>query len=122
MLDSATATNHSPTQSSLADFAALDASAATFSAVSTHSTAKKSPPVPLRDLPAGQLATITSLHGNAHEVARLAEMGLRTGTDVVVIRNGITCIVQLDGCRLCIRLSADLQILVSVQESGWIPK
>jgi Fe2+ transport system protein FeoA len=88
----------------------------TESAVPTFPTAKKQPPVPLRSLPAGQLATITSLHGSAHDVARLAEMGLRPGTDVVVIRNGITCIVQLDGSRLCIRLSSDLQILVSVFE------
>ncbi len=114
MLNTSAPSNHSLTPSSVADFAALPAIDSPCPAVSTHSTDKKSAPVPLRDLKAGQLATITSLHGSAQDVARLAEMGLRSGTDVVVIRNGITCIVQLEGCRLCIRLSADLQILVSV--------
>ena len=70
-------------------------------------------PIPLKTLRAGQHAEIASLIGRAQDVARLAEMGLRRGTPVLVIRNGITCILQLEGNRLCIRLSSELVILVN---------
>ncbi len=69
-------------------------------------------PVPLRTLRCGQRASVVSLNGSAHEVARLSEMGLRRGVEVTVLRNGITCILQLEGHRLCIRLPKELIILV----------
>ena len=69
-------------------------------------------PVPLRTLRSGQRAVVVSLNGSAHEVARLSEMGLRRGVQLTVLRNGITCILQLEGHRLCIRLSKELVVLV----------
>ena len=69
--------------------------------------------IPLQRLRVGQRGCITALTGRVHDVARLAEMGLRRGAEVTVLRNGITCILQLDGNRLCIRLSKDLMIFVA---------
>ncbi len=71
--------------------------------------------IPLKQLSAGQLATVTSMRGTNHEIARMAEMGLRCGTIVSVTRGGITSIVQLlNGSRLCVRTSKNLEILVTL--------
>ena len=70
--------------------------------------------IPLQRLRPGQLAKVAGLHGSNHDVARLAEMGLRKGTIVSVTRGGITSIVQLlNGSRLCVRTSSELVILVT---------
>jgi Fe2+ transport system protein FeoA len=70
--------------------------------------------IPLQKLRAGQLAEVVSLRGSNQEVSRLAEMGLRKGAVVSVNRGGITSIVQLlNGSRLCVRTSKDLEILVA---------
>lgn len=74
---------------------------------------KKKQSVSLASLPAGQLATIVSLQGSPHEIARVAEMGLHRGVEVVVIRNGITAILQLNHSRICVRLSKDLTVLAT---------
>ena len=67
----------------------------------------------LEHLCPGRFAEVIGLEGNSDEIARLAEMGLRQGTVVSVTRGGITSIVQLlNGSRLCIRTSRDLQIVV----------
>ena len=76
--------------------------------------APKSQAILLQSLRPGQLAEVVSLGGLPDEVARLAEMGLRTGIVVSVSRGGITCIVQLlNGSRLCVRPSRDLMIFVT---------
>ena len=70
--------------------------------------------IPLQRLSRGQTARVAGLHGTNHDVARLAEMGLRKGTIVSVTRGGITSIVQLlNGSRLCVRTSSELFILVT---------
>lgn len=70
--------------------------------------------IPLRKLLPGQLAEVASLLGSNHEVSRLAEMGLRKGVIVSVTRGGITSIVQLlNGSRLCVRTSKQLEIWVT---------
>jgi len=70
--------------------------------------------IPLQQLSPGKLAKVESLRGTNHEIARMAEMGLRCGTIVSVTRGGITSIVQLlNGSRLCVRTSKHLEILVS---------
>lgn len=70
--------------------------------------------ISLRHLSPGRLAEVTELRGTNHEIARLAEMGLRKGAIVSVTRGGITSIVQLlNGSRLCVRTSNKLEILVT---------
>lgn len=70
--------------------------------------------VSLQSLGSGEVAEVFSVKGSNHEVARLAEMGLRTGSTVSVSRGGITSIVQLlNGSRLCVRACSQLEILVT---------
>ncbi|MDE0937211.1 MAG: ferrous iron transport protein A [Mariniblastus sp.] len=70
--------------------------------------------VQLQSLGSGEMAEVSSVKGSNHEVARLAEMGLRTGMTVSVNRGGITSIVQLlNGSRLCVRTCSQLEILVT---------
>jgi Fe2+ transport system protein FeoA len=70
--------------------------------------------IPLHRLSPGGKAKIYSVRGTNHEIARLAEMGLRSGTIVSVTRGGITSIVEfLSGSRLCVRTSKKLEILVT---------
>ena len=69
----------------------------------------------LQDLPCNQVSKVVSITGSPHEIARVAAMGLRTGSVVSVTRGGITCIVQLEnGNRLCLRISRELEILAKV--------
>ncbi len=68
--------------------------------------------IPLQKLRAGQPANISCVTGSPQDVARLAEMGLRCGTRVSVLRGGNTCILQLEGHRMCVRPSKELVILV----------
>lgn len=68
----------------------------------------------LRDLHSGQIAKVVSITGHPQEIARVAARGLKTGEVISVTRGGITCIVQfVNGHRLCLRMSDQLEILVS---------
>jgi Fe2+ transport system protein FeoA len=70
--------------------------------------------IPLQRLNSGRIGKVASIRGTNHEIARLAEMGLRSGEIVSVTRGGITSIVQLvSGSRLCVRTSNKLEILVT---------
>jgi Fe2+ transport system protein FeoA len=69
--------------------------------------------IPLQKLRAGQPANISCVTGNPQDVARFAEMGLRCGTRVCVVRGGNTCILQVEGHRMCVRPSKELAILVT---------
>lgn len=67
----------------------------------------------LQDLHSGQIAKVVSISGSPNEIARVAAMGLCTDEVISITRGGITCIVQLvNGNRLCIRMSAGLEIYV----------
>lgn len=82
--------------------------------VTTLENPTRTEDIPLQQLNPGQLAKVAGLYGTNHDVARLAEMGLRQGTVVSVTRGGITSIVQLlNGSRLCVRTSNELVILVT---------
>lgn len=77
-------------------------------------TLVQSATIPLKRLCQGELAIVASLQGTNHEIARLAEMGLHRGTVISVTRGGITSIVQLlNGSRLCVRTSNELEIFVT---------
>lgn len=84
------------------------------SVVAPKNTIIEIPSIPLKQLCSGCLATVESLRGSNHEIARMAEMGLRCGAVISVTRGGITSIVQLlNGSRLCVRTSGDLEIFVT---------
>ncbi|MGB1928631.1 MAG: FeoA domain-containing protein [Mariniblastus sp.] len=82
--------------------------------IATKPNHGKTQAVPLQSLGIGEMAEVSSVTGSHHEVARLAEMGLRTGMIVSVNRGGLTSIVQLlNGSRLCVRTCSELEILVT---------
>ena len=68
--------------------------------------------IPIQKLSSGAVATVASLQGSSSEIARLAELGVRRGARIQVIRKGRPCIIQLGATRMCIRPSRDLRILV----------
>ena len=69
--------------------------------------------LPLDLLQAGEEASIVELIGNESQVHRLAEMGLRVGANIRMVRPGTPCLLALDGKRLSIRLAQDLEVLVA---------
>lgn len=69
--------------------------------------------LPLDLLQAGEEASIVELIGDESQVHRLAEMGLRVGANIRMVRPGSPCLLALDGKRLSIRLAQDLEVLVA---------
>jgi Fe2+ transport system protein FeoA len=72
--------------------------------------------LPLQLLQANEEASIVELIGNAAQIHRLAEMGLRVGATIRMVRPGAPCLLALDGKRLSLRLSHDLDVLVTTQK------
>ncbi|MCC9607265.1 ferrous iron transport protein A [Blastopirellula sp. JC732] len=68
--------------------------------------------IPLDMLPIGQTAEIADVLGDLNDVKRLAEMGMRCGAVVQVVQQGSPCIVRVNGCSLCFRECAHLQVFV----------
>lgn len=68
--------------------------------------------VPLSLLAAGQSGMVRQVVGDAQQVHRLEEMGLRDGKQVEVLQSGSPCIIRLDGSKLCFRTDEVTSILV----------
>lgn len=69
--------------------------------------------LPLESLRANEHGSIVELVGEQREVHRLAEMGLRVGALVRMVRPGAPCLLALDGKRMSIRLGNEIDVLVS---------
>jgi len=74
--------------------------------------------IPLRALLPGQLAEVRQVVGQAHEVRRLHELGLRDGIQLEMVRSGTPCIVRLGSNTLCFRDVEALQVLVMPRMSA----
>lgn len=68
--------------------------------------------LPLDCLRSGEHAEVVDISGEPQMVCRMAELGLRTGTRIQMVQEGPTCLLQVGGCRLCIRGDESMQILV----------
>lgn len=68
--------------------------------------------VPLRCLPVGTVAQVGELVGPREVVHRLEELGLRIGAEVEIVQSGETCMLRLNGQKLCFRCGDDMAILV----------
>jgi Fe2+ transport system protein FeoA len=74
--------------------------------------------LPLHLLPAGSRALIGQLLGQADEVHRLEELGMRVGTPVEMVQAGSPCIVRLGGSKLCFRDNEAFRVLVQTGDAA----
>lgn len=70
--------------------------------------------MPLEMLRAGEFATVCEVEGQEPWVARLDEMGFRTGTEIRMIRPGSPCIIAFDNHRLSFRAEDDGSVMVQL--------
>jgi ferrous iron transport protein A len=69
--------------------------------------------LPISMLRSGELGEVQTVMGTADLVRHLAEIGLRAGTRLEMIRPGTTCILRIDGAKLCVRGDELLQVMVT---------
>jgi ferrous iron transport protein A len=70
------------------------------------------PSLPLESVPVGDWAEVEEVAGEPNWVGRMAELGLRAGTYIRVLRQGSPCLLQVGGSRLSLRGEANTRILV----------
>jgi ferrous iron transport protein A len=68
--------------------------------------------LPLELIQEGDWAEVEEVSGEPVWVSRMAELGVRTGCRLQVLRPGSPCLLQIGGCRLCLRNLDGTQILV----------
>ena len=68
--------------------------------------------LPLDLLRTGEWADVAEVTGEPNLVCRLAEMGVRAGCRLQMLRSGAPCMFQVGGCRLSLRGECCMQILV----------
>jgi len=68
--------------------------------------------LPLEHLGPGEWAEVEHVAGEPGWVGRMAELGLRAGCRLRVLQAGSPCLLDLAGCRLCLRGESLMQILV----------
>ena len=74
--------------------------------------------VPLTFLRSGQVAEVNEVIGPIEQVRRLAELGLRCGVQLELIRSGSPCIVRIDGTTFCYRDNESVRVLVAPRMSA----
>ncbi|MBX3422818.1 MAG: ferrous iron transport protein A [Pirellulaceae bacterium] len=67
---------------------------------------------PLELLGSGDVACVVEVLGDAVKVHQLAEIGLRKGCSIRMIRPGQPCLLAIEGRRLSLRLNHEVDILV----------
>lgn len=68
--------------------------------------------VPINLLSSGEIASVGHVLGQAEQVHRLEELGLRGGACIEMVQPGSPCIIRLAGQKLCIRADELLSVLV----------
>ena len=68
--------------------------------------------LPLEMMRAGEWADIEDVSGQPDWVGRMAELGVRAGCRVQVLQPGSPCLLQVGGCKLCLRGDCLMRILV----------
>jgi ferrous iron transport protein A len=74
--------------------------------------------LPLDMLRPGQWADVTDVGGDPTWVSRMAELGLRAGCRLQMLQSGTPCLLQVAGCKLCLRSEMSFQILVRPLEES----
>jgi ferrous iron transport protein A len=70
------------------------------------------PTIPIDMLRSGQWACVADVSGDPQWVSRMAELGLRNGSQIQMIRKGSPCLLKVGTCQLCLRADDSSQILV----------
>jgi len=68
--------------------------------------------LPLDCLRAGEWADVAEVEGDPGWIGRMAELGIRAGCRLQMVQSGSPCLLNVSGCRLCLRGDAASQILV----------
>jgi ferrous iron transport protein A len=68
--------------------------------------------LPIELLGPGEWADVAEVCGDSAMVGRMAEMGVRHGCRLQVLRPGTPCLLNVGGCRLCLRTDECLRVLV----------
>lgn len=71
--------------------------------------------IPLEMLRPGQFAVVGEIVGQADQVVRLEELGLRSGRTVEMVQSGCPCIIRVDGHKLCFRDGDCFNVLVRLE-------
>lgn len=68
--------------------------------------------LPLECLRPGEWAEVCDISGEPTWVGRLAELGVRVGCQVRMLREGSPCLIQIGDGRLSLRADTSTQVLV----------
>jgi ferrous iron transport protein A len=68
--------------------------------------------VPLELLRPGEWADVAEVSGDPGLVCRMAELGVRSGCRLRMLQGGCPCLLQVEGCRLSLRVESLMQIFV----------
>lgn len=68
--------------------------------------------IPLRQLAAGQWASVRRIVGRDDHVHRLKEFGFADGTQIQMFRCGNPCIIRLAAGKVCLRADPEFDVLV----------
>lgn len=69
-------------------------------------------PLPLELLRPGEWAEVCDVFGEPALVGRMAEMGVRVGSRVQMLRDGSPCLIRVGGGRLSLRGEQAMQVMV----------
>jgi ferrous iron transport protein A len=78
--------------------------------------------LPLELVGSGEWADVADVQGEPAWVGRLAELGVRVGSRLRVLRAGSPCLLQIGGSRLSLRSEAALHILVRPLEDDQVTR
>ncbi len=73
--------------------------------------------IPLELLQAGEEGAIHSVEGSESLTHRLAEMGIREGAAIRMIRPGTPCLVAVNNHRMSLRIEGSASVLVEVADT-----
>jgi ferrous iron transport protein A len=68
--------------------------------------------LPLDLLQPGEWADVAEVSGDPAWVCRMAEMGVRSGCRLRMLQGGCPCLLQVEDCRLSLRVESFMQIFV----------
>ena len=74
--------------------------------------------LPIDCLRSNEEASVVELIGDSREIHRLAEVGLRVGANIRMVRPGSPCLLAMGGNRLSVRLPANVEVLVAAVDDA----